>query len=112
MFLERFTKLCEEKDVSAARVAADIGLSNSASTKWVKGSTPSGNTLKKIAAYFNVTVDYLIGEETKNAPSLSEERVLDEYDKEYLEISDELPPEIKKSLLDLARRYIQMKEGK
>lgn len=70
MFLERFTKLCQEKDVAPARVAADIGLSNSTATKWVKGSIPSGSTLKKIAAYFNVTVDYLIGEETKKESPL------------------------------------------
>ena len=50
--------------------------------------------------------------ETKKAPSLSEERVLDEYEKEFLELSRELPPEMKKSLLNLVRMYVQDKEGK
>lgn len=50
--------------------------------------------------------------ETKKAPPLSEERILDEYDKEYMELSKDFPPEMKKSILTLVRMYVQMKEGK
>lgn len=113
MFLDRFTKLSEERGLSISRAASEIGLSNSTTTKWARGAIPSSKTLQKIAAYFNVSVAYLIGEEeTEKAPSLSEERLLDEYEKEFLELSRELPPEMKKSLLNLVRMYVQDKEGK
>ena len=70
------------------------------------------DTLQKIADFFGVSVDCLLGNETKKAPSLSEERVLDEYEKEFLELSKDLPPEMKKSLLNLVRMYVQDKERK
>ena len=70
MFFDIFYDLCKLKHVSCKRAAEEIGLSNSITTKWKKtGATPSGDTLDKVAAYFNVTTDYLLGkEEQKNNP--------------------------------------------
>lgn len=63
MFFDIFKSLCEENEISCKRAVADIGLSNSISTKWKKtGATPKGDTLKLIAEYFNVSTDYLLGE--------------------------------------------------
>ena len=62
MFFDVFQSLCKKKGVSCKRAAEDIGLSNSITTKWKQtGATPSGDTLNKIASYFNVTTDYLLG---------------------------------------------------
>lgn len=70
MFYDVYTKLCNQKGVSRSRAAADMGLSNSTVTKWKKtGATPSGETLAKIAAYFNVSVDDLIRQEKDPAPA-------------------------------------------
>ncbi len=53
-------------------------MSNSTVTKWKKtGAIPSGETLTKIAAYFNVSVDDLIKQEKDPAPS---GKVLDDDD--------------------------------
>ena len=61
MFYDIFKTLCEQKNVSCNRAALEIGLSNATATKWKKtGATPSSDTLKKIASYFNVTSDYLL----------------------------------------------------
>lgn len=96
MFYDRFKQLCERKGVSCNKAALEIGLSNATPTKWKKtGATPAGDTLDKIAAYFGVSVDYLIGKETKKAPTDSGERkdVLDEVDiafyGEYKELTEE-----------------------
>lgn len=63
MFFDIFKSLCEENGVSCKRAVADIGLSNSISTKWKKtGATPKGETLLMIAEYFGVSTDYLLGE--------------------------------------------------
>ena len=75
MFFDIFYDLCKKKGVSCKRAADDMGLSNSITTKWKKtGATPSGDTLHRIASYFGVTVDYLLGKE--NAPTDSGERML------------------------------------
>lgn len=61
MFYDRFIKLCEKKGVSPSTVAKEIGLSNSATTYWKRGSSPKADTIQKLADYFNVSIDYLLG---------------------------------------------------
>lgn len=96
MFYDRFKQLCDQKGVSCNKAALEIGLSNATPTKWKKtGATPSGDTLDKIAAYFGVSTDYLLGKEMKNMPATGGERedVLDDVDiafyGEYKELTEE-----------------------
>lgn len=85
MFYDRFKALCENKKTSPTRAAIDMGFSNSITTKWKKtGATPDGVTLAKIAEYFGITVDELLGKEKQPADG---------------ELSDE-----EKAMLDLFRR--------
>lgn len=64
MFYDVFVSLCNKKGVAPTRAAIDIGLSKSTPTTWKKrGLTPQGETLNKIAAYFDVSIDYLLGNE-------------------------------------------------
>ena len=81
MFYDVFKRLCDEKGVSCNRAATEIGLSNATATKWKKtGATPSGDTLSKIAAYFDVSVDHLIGNDNKEEkPAATEDDELNEY---------------------------------
>lgn len=66
MFYDLFCELCAEKKISPTRASIEIGLSKSTATKWKNtGATPQGDTLNKIAEYFGVSVDYLLGK-TKN----------------------------------------------
>ena len=80
-FYDLFDKLCTEKKVSLARAAADMGFSNSTTTKWSKGSKPKSGSLVKIANYFNIELSYLVelveGIDTKKAPTPEGERVVD-----------------------------------
>ena len=63
MFWEIFLKLCVEKGISATQAMSEIGLSGSGITKWKNGSAPRAATLHRIADYFGVTVEYLLGNE-------------------------------------------------
>ncbi len=63
MFYEQFVRLCKERGMSPAAVTREIGLNNSSSTAWKHGSVPKGETLQKLADYFGVSVDYLLGKE-------------------------------------------------
>lgn len=71
MFFDIFYELCKRKGVSCKKAAEEIGLSNSITTKWKKtGATPSGETLDKVAAYFDVSTDYLLGKTNVHAVDL------------------------------------------
>lgn len=61
MFWDNFIKLCGDKGVSPNKVAMDLELSNATTTRWKKGSIPQGKTLRKIADYFSVNTDDLLG---------------------------------------------------
>ena len=65
MFFDRYVALCRTKGVSPSRAAADVGLSNSVTTKWKRWDKPSqlpdGVTVGKLAAYFGVSVDDILG---------------------------------------------------
>ncbi len=63
MFIDNFLKLCSEKGVSSNKACIEIGVARTAVAKWKNGSIPSGENLQKIADYFNVSVDYLLGKE-------------------------------------------------
>ena len=90
MFYDVFKRLCDEKGVSCNRAATEMGLSNATATKWKKpGATPSGDTLSKIAVYFDVSIDDLLGNEEKPAAPKDGE------------------PDVKEALTDMAKRAAQ-----
>ena len=74
MFYEIVNNLCKERKTTITRMAEEIGLSNAAPTSWRKGAVPKLTTLEKIADYFDVSVDYLRGVETKKTPTPKGER--------------------------------------
>lgn len=63
MFWKNFYFLCESKNMKPLQVVKKIGIAGGNITNWKNGTVPSGNNLQKIADYFDVTVDYLLGKE-------------------------------------------------
>lgn len=62
MFYDRFKLLCQRKNISCTKAATEIGLSNSTPTKWKKtAAIPDGSTISRIADYFEVPVEYVMG---------------------------------------------------
>lgn len=69
---EVFEQLLQKRNVTAYKVAKEAGVTQTALSNWKSGrSTPTTKTLKKIADYFGVTVDYLMSgkDETKEKNS-------------------------------------------
>lgn len=64
---EIFSKLLQSYGVTPYKVSKETGISQSTLSDWKKGKiTPKSDTMKKIADYFDVSVDYLMtGEEKK-----------------------------------------------
>lgn len=70
MFIEILKKLMHDKGISNNKLLTDLGLNKSSILNWEKrGTIPSGETLQKIADYFNVSVDYLLGNTDKKEKS-------------------------------------------
>ena len=71
MFYDLFCELCARKGIAPTRAALDMGMSKATPTTWKnKGTTPQAAQLQKIADYFGVSVDYLLGN-TKGADGVS-----------------------------------------
>ena len=59
---KRLEELRIEKGVSQTQVAKDIGISKSAYNYYENGiKEPTASVLIKLADYFNVCIDYLVG---------------------------------------------------
>lgn len=58
--LDRVKKLCSDRDISVGDLEKELELSNGSIYKWIK-TTPGAYKVEKVADYFNVSVDYLLG---------------------------------------------------
>ncbi len=84
MFYENFLALCNKKGIKPSRVASETGFNKSSITNWKKnGYTPKNEILVKIADYFEITVDELLGNEKKTADN-------DSLKSEVMEIAEKL----------------------
>lgn len=67
MFYDIFKQLCEEKGITPTKASTEIGFSKGSVSYWKKRYTegndakPDSYTAAKIADYFGVSVDYLLG---------------------------------------------------
>ncbi len=64
MFGDKLQALLDDNDISQSSLAIELGVSSQAVNKWCNNTTqPDHETLKKIANKFNVSIDYLLGNE-------------------------------------------------
>lgn len=62
MFYEIFCRLCQVHDLTPSGAATKIGFNRASVTMWKNtGKAPKQELLLKIANYFGVTTDYLLG---------------------------------------------------
>ena len=115
MFFNRFKELCDEKGISAYRACTDIGLNRSAVAKWKTGGKPNGTTAAKMAEYFGVTTDYLLGQSDERMTGDGARKISDEDIKFALfggdgDISDAMYEEVKQFAAFLKQREAGKKE--
>jgi len=81
MFFERFDNLAKMNNTSVNAVAKELKLSSGSITSWKKKeSSPNVETVTKIADYFNVTIDYLVGRTNDRTPLSNKQGVSIEND--------------------------------
>lgn len=108
MFYDVFFQLCQKFDVKPTPLAKELGFNPASITYWKKtGSSPKPEILEKIAAYFNVSTDYLLGntDQKEKAPAKAEadDVTFDDFTYAMYHESRELDNEDKQALLNMAR---------
>lgn len=84
MFWENFLRLCNGKEISPNALAVALKIPSGSITNWKNGMVPRQATLLRIADYFGVTVDYLLGKEAP--PPAAPDTIQQAYDRAPEEI--------------------------
>lgn len=107
---ERFEELCNKKNVTAYKVCKETGIQTSTISSWKKGRyIPKREKMSKIASYFDVTVEYLMGEDEEPSEPTNiisdgqkNESVISDEEIDLLKLFRKLNEEGKSKLLDYA----------
>lgn len=86
--------------MSNYRLAQLIGVSQTTVANWLSGSTiPDSKKLKEIADLFNVSTDYLLGNDIKNTPKTPEAEDIIILNR----VAKQLEPTERKKLIEMAK---------
>lgn len=100
--VEYVRQLCKDKGIAISTLEKDLGFANGYLNPKKITKLPYDRAVS-IASYLNVSVAYLLGEETPETKKDPEERLLSEVDKELLEMLRQIPEDQKKLWLDMGR---------
>ena len=109
---EIFEQLIRQKGISTYKVSKETGISQATLSDWKRGrSTPKADKMQKIADYFGVSVDYLLGNEMLDEKKSPAEIAEDDFQFALLNGTKDLTEEGKKELLQykdyLFHKYIK-----
>ncbi len=77
MFAQRLKELRKDRGLTQIQFAQQFHVSNGAVAMWETGKRePDFDTMNRLAAFFNVTVDYLLGNVTDPFFQLDNDRIL------------------------------------
>ncbi|MCI7233779.1 MAG: helix-turn-helix domain-containing protein [Oscillospiraceae bacterium] len=81
VFSSQLQRLRKKHNVTQETLAAHLGVSPQAVSKWENGSYPDGDLLPKIADFFGVSIDYLYGRAKEDASVV--QQIIDELQKSF-----------------------------
>lgn len=88
-------------------VGKELGVSSGTITGWKNGALPKPEILSRIASYFDVSVDYLIGKTDKKEKPTTETD--DGLSPEFKSLYRQLTPEQKSIVLGAMREFVKEK---
>lgn len=101
---DRIQELARKRDKSLQEVATDLEFSKNLFYRW-KTSEPKANDIKKVADYFNVSTDYLLGHTTKE----------NEVDEQFMQFfrteTNELTTEEKSEMVEDVREFLEFRKA-
>ena len=98
--------LCEKEGIKDGTLCANIGIRRSFLSKLKAGRTKSlsAEVLSKIAAYFNVSVDYLLTGEQKENPPQQPQSEVDAAVERIRRKLESMPKEQREALMNLIEK--------
>lgn len=112
---ENIQSLCQSQGIRPGRLCDELGISRGLMTDLKMGRKKgvSAQTAQKIAAYFGVSVGYLLGDEGSDAvPAEQKKDVLEEVDVAFYGDFKELDEEQKEAVRDMVRLMRQRRAAK
>ncbi|MEK4185617.1 helix-turn-helix domain-containing protein [Paenibacillus sp. FSL L8-0494] len=113
---DRLSELRKNKKETQEQTAKNLGLTRSAYSQYeLNTRSPDQETLKKMANYFNQSIDYLLGRDTKESEpnSLPEEvilKVISQAEEDFgVSLRDD--PVVEAAVRDLIRNLAKMKKS-
>lgn len=114
--VQKVRNLCNSKKITFAELERALGFSNGQVRRWEK-TKPGIDKIQKVADYFDVSVDYLLGREKEEYSGEQEDDVQMFRDKDAF---DNLSPEDQEKVLETLReqadflihKYQKHKENK
>ena len=64
----RIKELCQKRGISVNKLESIVGMSQYSITRW-KNSSPTVDKLLRVAQYFRVSLDYLVGQTDVSSPN-------------------------------------------
>lgn len=61
MFYNILLSLCRERGITVSALARDLNIAKGSPSNWQRGASPNSDVVVKIAQYFGVSCDYLLG---------------------------------------------------
>lgn len=117
-----FEKLCSERGVTPYRVCKETGLTTSTISNWKAGRyTPKTDKMQKIADFFGVSIEFLMGNEEKQESSiyytnedtakLAQEMFEDEDMRSLFDMKRNMPPERFKAHMEFMKNLYKQEKG-
>lgn len=103
-FYNIYKALCIETGKSATGVALELGVHRSTVSNWKNGGTPRREILNKIANYFDVSVDYLLGNTDIKKKAAPKEQLLTDAQEVLLDYCSDLSNDDLEKVID----YIEL----
>lgn len=105
---ERITALCKERGITGGKLCTDLQMSKGTLTdlKMGRQKSLSAEKAQKIASYFNVSVGYLLGEETKKEQP-TEYDGLSENRKALMQFAMEIPEDKAAMILQVMKTILK-----
>ena len=107
---ENIVALCDSRGIKGGKMCTDLGISKGLLTdlKMGRRSGVSAVTAQKIAAYFGVSVGYLLGEEDKKEKPTAESDGLTENQRILMEFAKNVPDDKAAMILKVIRSIVEV----
>lgn len=105
-FSDRLKKLRDSSGQTQAQIAESIGITPQAFSYYINGREPNYETLTKIANYFNVSIDYLLGKSQFKTPE--ELHSINVECQSFLELFSEYQPDLLRVFISNMNKFLRI----